>query len=104
MTKDNGKLVFKLSALAFAMFAFALWVLPPMYTLLCELTGLRKVGGAYEAVESEIDTTREVTVQFVATHNDAMPWDFRPVEYKIKVHPGEKTVIKYFAKNIILVL
>jgi len=91
--------VMKLSALAVAMFVFAMWVMPPLYTLFCEVTGIRKIGGAYTPVESKVDTSREVTVQFVATHNDAMPWDFWPVENKIKVHPGKATTIKFYAKN-----
>ena len=92
-------LVAKLGCVAAGMFAFALWIMPPLYILLCEVTGLRKVDGAYEAVDNEVDTSREITVQFVATHNDAMPWDFKPSEHKVKVHPGEPMVIKYLAKN-----
>lgn len=99
MEPATFKLVVKLGAFAGAMFAFALWVLPPLYTLLCEVTGLRKVGGAYEVVDNAVDTSRTVTVQFVATHNDEMPWDFQPEIYKVKVHPGEKVVINYLAKN-----
>lgn len=102
MSEDRATrwLALKLSALAVLMFAFAVWVLPPLYTLLCEVSGLRKVDGAYEAVETEVDTSRTVTVQFVATHNDAVPWEFRPMDFKVTVHPGEKKVIKYFAKNL----
>ena len=96
---DNARLVIKLSALAGAMFVFALWVVPPLYTLLCEVSGLRKVGGAYEAVDNTIDETRTITVQFVATHNDSMPWEFKPEVFKVKVHPGEQKIINYFARN-----
>lgn len=88
-----------MAALAVAMFAFAVFIMPPIYTLLCEVTGLRKVGGAYEAQEVKVDDSRLITVQFVATHNDDIPWDFKPMDFKVKVHPGEKKVIKYFAKN-----
>lgn len=91
--------VAKLCALAVAMFVFAMWVMPPLYTLLCEVTGLRKVGGAYEAVENTVDTSRTVTVQFVATQNHKLPWEFQPTVHKITVHPGEKTIINYRAKN-----
>lgn len=81
------------------MFVAVFTVMPPLYTLLCEVAGLRKVGGAYEAEEITVDEARTVTVQFVATHNDAMPWVFKPKEYKVKVHPGEKKVIHYLAEN-----
>ncbi len=98
-SKPTRYLVPKLSALAVGMFAFALWVMPPLYTLLCEVSGLRKVGGAYEAVENTVDTSRLVTVQFVATQNHKLPWEFKPVVHKVQVHPGEKVNINYFAKN-----
>lgn len=92
-------IVIKLGALAFGMFAFALWVMPPLYNLLCEVTGLRKVGGAYEAVDNVVDESRTVTVQFVATQNAKLPWVFKPTEYKVQVHPGQVTNITYFAQN-----
>lgn len=99
MEKATRKTVLRLAVSAALMFVAVFTIMPPLYTLLCEVTGLRKVGGAYEAEVIGVDTERWVTVQFVATHNDAMPWEFRPMEYKVKVNPGQKTVVKYFAKN-----
>lgn len=92
-------IVLKLSALAVAMFAFAMWVMPPLYILLCEISGLRKVGGAYTPIEDVVDESRWVNVQFVATQNDAMPWTFKAMEHRVKVHPGKSTTIKYFVEN-----
>lgn len=91
--------VLKLVTLALAMFAFALFVLPPMYTLFCEISGLRKVGGAYEAVDTQVDLSRTVEVQFVATQNHKLPWEFKPTVHKMTVHPGERTTVQFFAKN-----
>src|SRR5690606_4832288 len=99
MEKATRKTVLRLTVSAVLMFIAVFTIMPPLYTLLCEVTGLRKVGGAYEAEEIKVDADRWVTVQFVATHNEAMPWDFRPMEYKVKVNPGQKMVIKYFAQN-----
>ncbi len=98
-TRPLHVLIIKLCVLAVAMFAFALWVMPPLYTLFCEVTGLRKVGGAYEAIDTRVDTDRLVTVQFVATQNHKLPWDFKPAVHKIQVHPGEKTRVQYLATN-----
>lgn len=91
--------VLKLSIFSVVMFVAVFTIMPPLYTLFCEVAGLRKVGGAYEAVDIKVDTSRTVNVHFVATQNEAMPWTFRPVDFKMTVHPGEKTVIKYFAQN-----
>lgn len=99
MEKATRKTVVRLAISAVLMFVAVFAIMPPLYTLLCEVTGLRKVGGAYEAEAIKVDTERQVTVQFVATHNDAMPWDFRPMEFKVTVNPGQKKVVKYFARN-----
>lgn len=99
MATANRKTVIKLSLTAVVMFVAVFTVMPPLYNLLCEVTGLRKVGGAYEAEEIAVDRSREITVRFVATQNDAMPWEFAPMEFKVKVNPGEKRVIQYFARN-----
>jgi cytochrome c oxidase assembly protein subunit 11 len=40
-----------------------------------------------------------VTVEFLATVNSDLPWDFRPMVKRIKVHPGEVTEVNYFARN-----
>ena len=73
----NRWLMAKLCALAVAMFMFAIFVLPPLYDLFCEITGIGgKTDGAYQAVAVQVDTSREIEVQFVATNNATMPWDF----------------------------
>lgn len=99
MATATRKTVIKLALTAVVMFVAVFTVMPPLYNLLCEVTGLRKVGGAYEAEAIEVDTSRQITVRFVATQNDAMPWDFQPTEFKVTVSPGEKKVIQYFARN-----
>ncbi|MCS5557911.1 MAG: cytochrome c oxidase assembly protein, partial [Oceanospirillaceae bacterium] len=97
---SNRKLLIKLLFGAAAMFAFAIFVLPPIYTLFCEITGLGgKTSGEYTAVDVRVDTSREVTVRFVASNNESMPWEFRPTLEKVVVHPGERTEVTYFARN-----
>ena len=94
------RLSLKLAGLGVAMFAFAIWVMPPLYNLFCEVTGLNgKTGGRYQPVAVAVDTSRTVTVQFLATNNENMPWEFGPQMNSIKVHPGEEVTINYRAKN-----
>ncbi|WP_281284268.1 cytochrome c oxidase assembly protein [Exilibacterium tricleocarpae] len=91
----------KLAGVVVGMFAFAVWVMPPLYDLFCEVTGLNgKTGGQYEAVEVKVDTSRTVTVQFVVTKNESMPWEFKPKVGSIKVHPGEEVEMSYMARNL----
>ncbi len=90
----------KLSGLAVAMFAFALWVMPPLYDLICEVAGLNgKTRGQYEAVAVEVDTSRLVKVQFVAINNENMPWNFAPASFALEVHPGATVNTHFSAYN-----
>lgn len=90
----------KLAVLVVAMFVFAIWVMPPLYNALCEVLGINgKTGGRYEVVESGIDTSRTIKVQFVAQNNELMPWEFAPNTSQIEVHPGEPAQVTYYAKN-----
>ena len=98
--KANTKVSAKLVALVFVMFGFAIFVMPPLYDVFCEITGLNgKTGKQYQAKIIEIDTTREITVQFVATNNEAMPWIFKPGVQSLKVHPGQAVDVIYHAVN-----
>jgi cytochrome c oxidase assembly protein subunit 11 len=99
MHKATRQTVIKLAVIAVAMFVAVFTIMPPLYTLLCEVTGLRSTAGKYQAEEIKVDRSREITVRFVGTHNDSMPWDFFPMEYKVTVNPGEKKTIRYFARN-----
>ena len=96
----NPLLLAKLVALAVAMFMFAIFVLPPLYDLFCEITGIGgKTDSAYTAVAVEVDTSRDIEVQFVATKNATMPWDFYPIEERVIVHPGAAREVIFYAHN-----
>lgn len=97
---DIKRTTLRLVLLVPVMFVFAIFVMPPMYDLFCEVTGLNgKTGGKYEAVSASIDTSRKVRVQFIATNNEGMPWQFEPQVTEIYVHPGVETEIRYLAEN-----
>ena len=100
---DNNilKTVSKLSVVAVAMFAFVFVVMVPLYDVLCDALGIngKTSGERYQGVEATIDTNREIRVQFVATKNDGMPWEFRPNDSVLKVNPGAVNNTAFFAKN-----
>jgi cytochrome c oxidase assembly protein subunit 11 len=82
------------------MFVFAIWIMPPLYDVFCEVTGLNgKTGSKYEAEVIEVDTSRKIKVQFLATNNESMPWSFAPEVTSMDVHPGQEMEIKYLATN-----
>ena len=96
----NRKLLIWLIATAIGMFVFG-YALVPMYSVLCKATGLNgKISGASGAADpSLIDKTRTVTVEFTATGNDNIAFQFYSLVKKIHVHPGENTRLAFFAKN-----
>jgi len=93
--------VIKLMTVAVAMFAFVFVVMVPLYNVLCDALGIngKTSGEAYTAVSAAIDESRTITVQFVATNNEGMPWGFRPAVTMMKVHPGAANDTIFFASN-----
>ena len=90
----------KLLLAVVGMFVFAVFVMPPLYNVFCDITGLGgKTGGRYEVTEAAPDTSRTVTVQFDATNNADMPWEFRPETFSVQVHPGEQVEVAFYARN-----
>ncbi len=98
--KPVARTTLKLTVIAVAMFVFAIFVLPPLYDVFCEITGIGgKTAGQYQPGQQVVDTERVVKVQFIATNNASMPWQFSPIEYEVRVHPGASTAVEFYAKN-----
>ncbi|MGR8918609.1 MAG: cytochrome c oxidase assembly protein [Gammaproteobacteria bacterium] len=99
--RANRRLVTRLLAATVLMFGFG-YALVPLYDVFCEVTGLNGKTGrlsAEQAAATAVDETRLVTVEFVTNVNVGMPWEFRPVQNKIAVHPGAETVVEFEAVN-----
>jgi cytochrome c oxidase assembly protein subunit 11 len=102
LAQANRRLVVKLLLLTVAMFGFG-YALVPLYSVFCQLTGLNGTTGRAdaEAVQaSQIDSTRWVTVEFTGQVMGNLPWEFRPLQKKVRMHPGDSAVIKYYARNL----
>jgi len=93
--------VTKLVAVAVFMFAFVFLVMVPLYNVLCDALGIngKTNGEAYTSVQAGVDETRLVSVQFVATNNEGMPWEFGPSTTVMKVHPGAVNETVFLARN-----
>ncbi len=91
----------KLVAVAVLMFAFVFVVMVPLYNVLCDALGIngKTSGQAYTAVQASVDESRIVTVQFVATNNQGMPWEFGPSTTAMKVNPGAVNDTVFHARN-----
>ena len=97
----NQRVVKRLGIAALLMFGFG-FALVPLYDVFCDITGLNGKTGRIEleeALSQQVDEDRLVTVEFLATVHSDLPWEFRPMVKRIKVHPGEVTEVNYFAIN-----
>ena len=98
-TASNRRLALQLGAVAVAMFGFG-YLLVPMYTLFCEIAGIKGPGEAQAAVVDQApDLTRTVTVEFIAHVPGAGNWEFRPTVARMQVHPGELAGTTFYARN-----
>ena len=104
----NLLLVRKLVIIAVGMFAFG-YALVPMYKAICEFTGINILAlGEKEAkgsgnaratiTNTQVDTSRTITVEFDA--NARGPWQFKPAQRSVQVHPGELTTVMYEFENV----
>jgi cytochrome c oxidase assembly protein subunit 11 len=77
------------------MFGFS-FALSPLYNVFCKATGFNS---AVKVPLETPDLSREIAVQFVATNNANLPWQFYPMTTSLKVHPGANARVVFFAKN-----
>jgi cytochrome c oxidase assembly protein subunit 11 len=104
LVADNRRMLGKLVAVTVLMFGFG-FALVPIYRTICEALGVNVLARAEvqsgEAVgvvgNSQVDLSRTVTIEFDA--NSRGPWDFKPAQAKVDVHPGEVTTVMYEFRN-----
>jgi cytochrome c oxidase assembly protein subunit 11 len=97
----HRKLALKLTLLALGAFAFG-FALVPLYNVLCSLTGAgdrSDLSRASVAPVPAIDTSREVTVEFVANLPTVGNWEFKPRVHSMKVQPGRLYEARFLAGN-----
>ena len=108
---ENVKMVVKLTVVALGMFGFG-YALIPIYRQICELTGInilslseRQVPGGGAAGRdvavpdnSQVDMSRTITVEFDA--NSRGPWEFKPAQRSLRVHPGQLAPVMYEFQNV----
>lgn len=100
--KSTQRTVLRSILVACGMFAFG-FAMVPLYNVFCQVTGLNGKTDPdpylYKAAEAKVDTSREIKVQFVATKNAGMGWDFSPSTPQVTVHPGEPGLLTFVARN-----
>jgi cytochrome c oxidase assembly protein subunit 11 len=104
--RANRQMMGKLVVVTAGMFGFG-YALVPLYEAICEATGVNILALGEQAIRgvkgkvpsnSQVDTSRTITVEFDA--NSRGPWDFKPAQRSLQVHPGELTTVMYEFQNI----
>ncbi|HEV7928538.1 MAG TPA: cytochrome c oxidase assembly protein, partial [Nitrosospira sp.] len=94
----NSVILKKLLIFTLVMFGFG-FALVPFYEKICEVTGINNLLKADTLAEGvKVDTARWVTVDLDANIR-GLPWEFRPLQRNIRVHPGELVQVMYEVKN-----
>ena len=94
----NSVVMKKLLIFTVVMFAFG-FALVPFYEKICEVTGLNNLLQADTLAENpQVDTTRLVTVELDANIR-GLPWQFKPLQSSLRVHPGELVEVMYEVRN-----
>ncbi len=101
----NSTMLRKLAVVVLAMFGFG-YALVPIYDAICRMTGVNVLALAELVVPGEktkvpantqVDTSRTITVEFDA--NSRGPWQFKPAQSSLEVHPGEMMTVMYEFQN-----
>lgn len=100
-SEKNRSLLLRLTIAVAAMFAFAVFVLPPMYTVFCKVFSINGKPSLVAAKPPDMpaDMGRTITVEFLADTDQALPWDFRHNEPVVTFHPGEIVKTSFHVKN-----
>ena len=102
---QNSTMLGKLAVVVLAMFGFG-YALVPIYNAICQMTGVNILALAELVVPGEkakvpantqVDTSRTITVEFDA--NSRGPWQFKPAQSSLQVHPGEVMTVMYEFQN-----
>src|SRR3569832_37054 len=98
MATGKSNTLTKLIVVALGMFGFG-FALVPFYYKICEVTGINSGDEQSLVKNTQVDTSRWVTIEFDANTNEGLPWQFKTMQRSIKVHPGQLVQVEYEAAN-----
>jgi cytochrome c oxidase assembly protein subunit 11 len=96
---ENRGILVKMLVVTVVMFGFG-YALVPLYKKICEVTGVNEVERANTLpVNTQVDSSRMVTLELDANVRSDLPWKFRPLQSSVKVHPGQLVQVMYEVRN-----
>ena len=93
----SNRLALILAAVVVGMVGMA-YASVPLYSLFCRVTGY---GGTTQqaSIAPDVILDRDMTIEFDANTSIDMPWDFKPVQHRIKLKVGETAMAFFEAYN-----
>jgi cytochrome c oxidase assembly protein subunit 11 len=88
---------------AAAAFAFG-FALVPLYDTFCRLTGLNGrtalTPSTADRSRDGVDRARTIGVEFTGTTMPGLPWELRPLQRRVELHPGELQTAHFLVRNL----
>lgn len=76
----------------------------PLYRIFCDSVdpggsaAANGISSSYEGVR--VDTSRKLRVRLATNVNRQLPWEFKALQPRVEVNPGQRQMVKFYAKNI----
>ena len=104
LARANIQTLRRLLLAALSMFAFG-FAMVPLYDIFCDVTGFNRGEVQALARNTQVDSSRQVRVEFLANDllanvQDGAPWRFTAPAMPINPHPGELVQVEYELENL----
>ena len=99
VSRANSVLLRRLLLVSVGMFGFG-FALVPLYDVLCDVTGLNRGEVQALAQNTQVDYSRVVGVEMVASVPDSLPVRLVAPNKALQAHPGELVQMEYEVENL----
>jgi cytochrome c oxidase assembly protein subunit 11 len=102
LDQKNLRLAYRLAGVA-VLFSALGFGMVPLYDVICKWTGINGKTNAQAVAaisNTQVDTSRWVTVQFLSHSMPGVGLNFKPEQFSMRVHPGEMVYTHYVVENM----
>ena len=102
LEQKNLRLAYRLAGVA-VLFSALGFGMVPLYDVICKWTGINGKTNAQAVAaisNTQVDTSRWVTVQFLSHSMPGVGLNFKPEQFSMRVHPGEMVYTHYVVENM----
>jgi len=96
--RTNKKVILPLVTYALLMFGLG-FAMAPLYAKFCKITGITDTTARKAIKDHAVNKNRVIRVEFDATVNQDLAFEFKPLTPFVEIHPGEIKEVNYYVKN-----